>query len=84
MCDLLVSGISKDSRLITPAGYAARHLRLSRVVVFVSFALRHACMMVVVKYVGNGRARVLVGTRAAESVALAPASLALTVTPRRS
>jgi hypothetical protein len=34
--------------------------------------------------VGSGRARVLIGTRAAESVAFAPASPALAVAPRRS
>jgi hypothetical protein len=41
-------------------------------------------MMVVIKYVGSGRACVLVGTRAAKSVAFAPASPALAVAPRRS
>jgi hypothetical protein len=82
--DLLVPGASKGSQLITPAGYATRHLRLSRVVVFVVFASRPACMMVVMKCVGSGRARVLVGTRAAKSVAFAPASPALAVAPRQS
>jgi hypothetical protein len=41
-------------------------------------------MMVVVKCVGSSRARVLVGTCAAESVAFALASPALAVAPRRS
>jgi hypothetical protein len=49
LCDLLVPGASKSSRLITPTGYAARHLRLNRVVIFVVFASRPACMMVVMK-----------------------------------
>jgi hypothetical protein len=44
-CDLLVPGASEGTRLITPAGYAAGHLRLSRVVVFVVFASRSPCMM---------------------------------------
>ena len=44
-CSLLVHGASEGSRLITPAGYTARHLRLSCVVVFVVFASRSACMM---------------------------------------
>jgi hypothetical protein len=38
----------------------------------------------VVVCVGGGRARVLVGTRAASSVAFAPATPALAVVPRRS
>jgi hypothetical protein len=40
-------------------------------------------MMVVMKCVGSGWARVLVGTRAAKSVAFASASPALAVAPRR-
>ena len=72
MCGLLVPGASKSSRLITPAGCSARYLRLSRVVVFVVFALRSPCMMMMVCVygVGGGKARVLVGTRAAQNMAL--------------
>ena len=52
-------------------------------VIFVVFASRSPCMMMMM-CVGGGRARVLVGTRAASSVAFAVATLALAVVPRRS
>ena len=47
LCDLLVPGASEGSRLITPAGCSAGYLRLSCVVVFVVFASRSPCMMMV-------------------------------------
>jgi hypothetical protein len=65
-------GLRRDTPPIKPCG----HLRRIR---FTS------CMHdVVMKCVGSGRARVLVGTRATESVAFAPASPALAIAPRQS
>ena len=46
-CGLLVPGASEGSRLITPVGCSRGYLRLSCVVVFVVFASRPPCMMMV-------------------------------------
>ena len=65
-------GASESPWLITPADSTARHLRLSSVVVFVVLALRSPCMMMMVCVcgVGGGKARVLVGKRATQNMAL--------------